>query len=67
MGHIPLRSSDGNLIGCLLRAREDDLAVPLFLQRIEFAETREELTVVQAVDIDDLGSKFGVLICQVSR
>lgn len=63
VGHLPLRTIDGDLIAGLLGAWEDNLAVKLGLQFVELAETGKKLTVVQTVNVDNLRGVLGVLAC----
>ncbi len=60
-GNLPLWTSDRDLVACLLRAGKDNLAVPLFLQFFDLLQASEKLAVVQAVNIDNLRGKLGVL------
>ncbi len=57
----PLRAGHRDLVTRLLRAREDNLAVPLLLQFLNLGQTGKELTMVQSVDIDNLRGKLRVL------
>jgi hypothetical protein len=45
----------------LLGAWEHDLAVPLLLQIVDLRKTRDQLAVVQAINIDNLRGEFGIL------
>jgi hypothetical protein len=61
VGHLPLRTVDGDLVAGLLGAGKDDLTVELSLQFIELAKAGEELTVVETVNVDNLRGVLGVL------
>lgn len=61
MRYLPLWASHSDLIASLLSAREHNLAVVLALELVDLAKTSQELTMIQAVNIDDLRSILGVL------
>jgi len=61
MRHLPLRTVDSHLITGLLGAGEVDLAVVLLLQTIDLGESSNELTMVEAVDTDNLRSVLRIL------
>jgi hypothetical protein len=52
--NLPLRTSDGNLIACLLGAGEADLAVVLLFQLVNLWEPGNQFAVVQSINIHDL-------------
>jgi len=61
MRHLPLGTVDSHLITGLLGAGEVDLAVVLLLQTIDLGESSNELTMVEAVDTDNLRSVLRIL------
>lgn len=58
--NLPLGASDGNFVTGLLSARKTDLAVPFLLKRLQVRQPHNQTTVIQAVDVDDLGRELGV-------
>lgn len=61
LGDEPLRTSDSDFIARLFSAWEDNLAVPPPFQLFNLGQPSEQLTVVEAVDADNLGGELGVL------
>lgn len=61
MRHLPLWASHSDLIASLLSAREHNLAVVFALELVNLAETSQKLTMIQAVNIDDLRGILRVL------
>jgi hypothetical protein len=56
--HLVFRARDSNCVTRFLCAREGDLAVELLLELVNLVETGNELSMVQAVDVDRLGDEF---------
>lgn len=52
--HLPLGTRDSHFIACLLGARKGNLAIPLFLQLLDFGQAGDELSVIQPIDMDNL-------------
>ena len=61
MRHLPLRTVDSHLVTGLFSAGEVDLAIVLLLQTIDFGKSGNELTMVEAVDADNLRSVLRIL------
>jgi hypothetical protein len=61
MRHLPLRAGNCHIIACLLRTREDDLAVPFFLELFKLTQTRNKFPMIESVDNHGLRSEFGIL------
>jgi hypothetical protein len=51
---LPFGARYRYFVACLFGAGEDDLAIPLLLQLLNFLEASNELSVVQTVDVHNL-------------
>jgi hypothetical protein len=56
--HLVLRARDSDCITCFFSAGESDLAVELLLELINLVQTSNQLSVVQAIDVNGLGDKL---------
>jgi hypothetical protein len=66
MRDLPLRTSHGNLVAGLLSAGEVDLAVVLLLKLVNLGKTRDQLSMIKSVNIDDLRGVLRILTGIVS-
>lgn len=62
MRHLPLRTSNSDLVTRLLSAGEIDFAVVLLLELVNLRKSSNQLTMVQPINIDDLRRIFGILM-----
>jgi len=61
LGHLVFWSRDCHSVACLLRAGEVNLAIPFLFEFFDFRQAGNQFSVVESVDYDSLGDKFGVL------
>lgn len=59
--HLVFGARNCDYITCHLGAWKIDLAVPFFLELVDFMHFPDELSMVQAVDYDGFGDEFRVL------
>ncbi len=59
--YLPFGTSNRHFVARLLGAGEDDLAIPLLLEFVDLGQAGDKLTVVQSINVNDLGHEFRVL------
>jgi len=61
LGYLVFRARDGDKITGLFGVGEVNFTIPLFFELLDLGKTSDEFAMVQSVDDDGFGDKFGVL------